>query len=200
MVSTFLRRCQVAHFAICFWLCALPLQCRVAIGQTTTTTATSDHQHKPKEEHSILHNKATECIPINEELNEFQCLERNFLKPSKLPCIDANDQCSNWASTGECSKNPQYMQVNCRKSCGTCLGLHHGGVIQAAPNAKTRNMVLERLVETEEYQHGLAEKSVESLKTCINRHELCTHWSLESECETNPQYMNRECRAACRMC
>ena len=31
--------------------------------------------------------------------------------------IDKNDNCSSWASTGECAKNPNYMLPNCPVSC-----------------------------------------------------------------------------------
>jgi len=32
--------------------------------------------------------------------------------------VDNHDSCSYWASIGECAKNPGYMLVNCKKSCG----------------------------------------------------------------------------------
>ena len=35
-------------------------------------------------------------------------------------CEDKNQQCSSWAESGECSKNPAYMLPNCAKSCGEC--------------------------------------------------------------------------------
>merc|ERR1712228_733070 len=37
-------------------------------------------------------------------------------------CQDGNGQCSYWASTGECTRNPQYMRANCKKSCNACSG------------------------------------------------------------------------------
>jgi len=35
-------------------------------------------------------------------------------------CRDNNVNCGDWAQMGECSKNPAYMLVNCKKSCGKC--------------------------------------------------------------------------------
>merc|ERR1719300_763056 len=35
-------------------------------------------------------------------------------------CSDLNGSCSYWAGIGECSKNPGYMLVNCKKSCNQC--------------------------------------------------------------------------------
>ncbi|GFO40018.1 cysteine-rich secretory protein lccl domain-containing 2 [Plakobranchus ocellatus] len=37
-----------------------------------------------------------------------------------IPCVDGNDYCEMWASTGECEKNPTYMKDTCRKSCKEC--------------------------------------------------------------------------------
>ena len=39
---------------------------------------------------------------------------------SPTSCDDVNDQCSFWASTGECVSNPDYMQVECARACETC--------------------------------------------------------------------------------
>ncbi|XP_042397878.1 probable prolyl 4-hydroxylase 6 [Zingiber officinale] len=51
----------------------------------------------------------------------------NPQKPSSTEeCSDYNENCSYWASTGECQKNPNYMigndavLGNCRKSCMVC--------------------------------------------------------------------------------
>jgi 2,5-diketo-D-gluconate reductase A len=37
-----------------------------------------------------------------------------------LECKDENDGCQSWATGGECSKNPGFMQSTCRKACGRC--------------------------------------------------------------------------------
>jgi hypothetical protein len=36
---------------------------------------------------------------------------------NKVEAIDQNNDCSHWASIGECDKNPNYMLPNCTKSC-----------------------------------------------------------------------------------
>ena len=36
------------------------------------------------------------------------------------PCSDDDPGCGPWAGAGECSKNPAYMLVSCRKSCNVC--------------------------------------------------------------------------------
>jgi hypothetical protein len=35
-------------------------------------------------------------------------------------CEDKNDSCPQWADSGACKDNPEYMRVNCRKSCMIC--------------------------------------------------------------------------------
>lgn len=46
--------------------------------------------------------------------------------PSSLPpagpfiCKDGNQNCPNWATQGECTKNPQFMAQTCMLSCKLC--------------------------------------------------------------------------------
>eukprot|EP00929_Paragymnodinium_shiwhaense_P011226 TRINITY_DN11672_c0_g1_i2.p1 TRINITY_DN11672_c0_g1~~TRINITY_DN11672_c0_g1_i2.p1 ORF type:complete len:661 (-),score=146.02 TRINITY_DN11672_c0_g1_i2:297-2279(-) len=35
-------------------------------------------------------------------------------------CKDDNEECASWASMGECAANPDWMHLNCRRSCGLC--------------------------------------------------------------------------------
>ena len=35
-------------------------------------------------------------------------------------CKDNNNQCCSWASTGECTSNPNYMSMECQLSCNLC--------------------------------------------------------------------------------
>jgi len=35
-------------------------------------------------------------------------------------CTDHNSFCPEWANLGECKKNPQYMNLYCKKSCKKC--------------------------------------------------------------------------------
>jgi hypothetical protein len=35
-------------------------------------------------------------------------------------CVDDADDCHAWASSGECTSNPTYMQKACRRACGVC--------------------------------------------------------------------------------
>lgn len=35
-------------------------------------------------------------------------------------CVDKSGSCSVWAGNGECTRNPSYMKINCKRSCGIC--------------------------------------------------------------------------------
>ena len=35
-------------------------------------------------------------------------------------CKDDNEYCANWASRGQCVRNSQFMQLECKRSCGLC--------------------------------------------------------------------------------
>lgn len=35
-------------------------------------------------------------------------------------CVDNENGCPEWASTGECAANPDYMLQTCMLSCGEC--------------------------------------------------------------------------------
>lgn len=48
---------------------------------------------------------------------------------SPTKCVDTNKECPNWAKNGECEKNPKYMNVGCRLSCGICRACEEGDVL-----------------------------------------------------------------------
>ena len=50
-------------------------------------------------------------------------MEKFPFTPKKLPCIDDDPKmCAEWVSweTDECHRNPGYMLVHCKRSCGAC--------------------------------------------------------------------------------
>jgi hypothetical protein len=42
-----------------------------------------------------------------------------------LLCVDEYDCNKDWVNDGECETNPEFIHVNCRKSCGKCIGCQH---------------------------------------------------------------------------
>ena len=57
----------------------------------------------------------------------FQLQERGAIPPAALAgwphCTDTQEGCADWASSGECSRNPGFMESSCPQACGTCAGL-----------------------------------------------------------------------------
>eukprot|EP00939_MAST-03C_sp_MAST-3C-sp1_P002361 g2361.t1 len=51
---------------------------------------------------------------------------------SSYPCTDKESSCSDWAKSGECTKNPEYMRRFCRISCNLCMDpkdhMHYKGI------------------------------------------------------------------------
>ncbi|MGK3736256.1 MAG: hypothetical protein ACI8RD_004981 [Bacillariaceae sp.] len=153
----------------------------------------------------------TECLATDEDYRSFHCLaapEEYIRVPT---CVDENENCLNWANNGECQKNQQFMLVDCRKSCKSCIDLHGGsssnavlgsgeGVQQIAIKEETRQKILKRLYETQEYLHREAKRNIQTMKRCVNKHSECTHWWSIGECNTNPGFMHTECSPACQTC
>lgn len=155
----------------------------------TVRTDASDGMEQP--------NKTTECLAIDEEMTRFHCVKS---ESTRVPCVDTDERCPSWAQQGECTNNPQYMLVMCRRSCESCIPLHGGTVPQVAPDESTRSDILRRLYETQEYLFENAKRNVNTLMTCTNKHELCTLWWSVGDCETNSGFMSQECSPVCQTC
>lgn len=54
------------------------------------------------------------------------------LKEQPKACGDANEFCGDWASKGECDKNPLYMKVVCKAACGHCKEMPQQPVLTQA--------------------------------------------------------------------
>jgi len=40
--------------------------------------------------------------------------------PDPVSCLDSVSYCPYWAAQGECQRNPAYMELRCKQSCGKC--------------------------------------------------------------------------------
>ena len=135
--------------------------------------------------------------------------------PIEGPCVDENERCGEWASENECINNPNYMNVNCKKSCGLCDG---SGPIEGPcldENERCGEWASENeCINNSEYMNvycknscglcGCEDKtnrcSEASPETGECPQTVCEKWASEGECESNPDYMNINCRKSCDLC
>ena len=99
------------------------------------------------------------------------------------PCTDLDEECNVWAKEGECSANPEYMELQCRMSCGLCGGQE--GPKADAPSNKGASE---------------ASRDSEAGEPCEDLDEECAVWQHEGECSANPEYMEVQCRKSCGVC
>ena len=60
------------------------------------------------------------CPSRNGSALSLSVFVRTFLYSVPDGCVDTNSLCANAAKMGECKMNADYMNVQCRKSCGKC--------------------------------------------------------------------------------
>ena len=78
---------------------------------------------KPRQRYdcSIMENNILRCKPVSKEVVERKKIEEKLRGVSGGgSCKDNNNQCCSWASTGECTSNPNYMSMECQLSCNLC--------------------------------------------------------------------------------
>ena len=46
--------------------------------------------------------------------------DRRYCAVEQGGCADRDENCAAWSESGECARNPEYMEANCAASCGTC--------------------------------------------------------------------------------
>lgn len=143
-------------------------------------------------------------------------------------CVDTHENCSFWASIGECSKNPNYMLKGCAKSCNSCPKKMAGGLTAdqnqesavllaeiekygepqevgtvAEQAARTMFVIRKTVDYMKNFIHSekpTHELSKETLDACLNNDSRCSYWVSLGECEANPSYMVTKCAPACLSC
>lgn len=56
--------------------------------------------------------------PIDENTNDVHIEDHD--DNGSGGCRDDHPECEFWGSQGECANNPNYMLLNCKKTCDTC--------------------------------------------------------------------------------
>ena len=147
--------------------------------------------------------------PVCEDKNE-ACQETGEFGNCSLT------KCAFWASEGECTNNPNYMNVNCEQSCGLC-GDAEGPPEPACAdeNASCPDWAVQgECTRNEAYMSVNCKDScgycgcenqntdcadpLSSNNTCIQ--SKCELWSSQGECENNVDYMTIYCRKSCDQC
>jgi len=120
-------------------------------------------------------------------------------------CQDKHPECENWASMGECHKNEKYMLEHCSFSCNSCPSTvqvsRSLGIKQSTSPIEGYNIqkVQEFVQKTQEYIQSLTLEQ-DLIDMCKNKHEMCSVWSMQGECDVNPMYMKQNCAPACQSC
>jgi ShK domain-like len=159
-------------------------------------------------------NAVSDCFASNTDFKSFQCYpSRAFIEDISddeeeeeddddelfLSCSNSDERCEEWAEKQECKKNPNYMLVNCRKSCGTCVS-GHAGVTQIIPEIQLHQAAMRRLLQTARYMYDLTSRNYNAHKWCFNSDPMCTYFALLGKCENEPEMMKQKCAATCQVC
>ena len=102
----------------------------------------------------------------------------NVTKTS-LACRDAENACGGWADAGECQRNPNFMNVSCKRSCGICSSILGGGAFGIS---------------------GGGAAASGQRKSCDDKSSFCGQWAAVGECDSNPTYMRSQCPVTCHLC
>merc|ERR1712190_284838 len=106
--------------------------------------------------------------------------------PSPGPCSDDNQNCGNWAASGQCEANHDYMLANCRLSCGVC------SPPTQAPAPPTRHL-RHRLRAPMRIRIAEIGPPVDNVRqtppTCCDENQNCGNWAASGQCQANPAYM-----------
>ncbi|KAL7540537.1 hypothetical protein ACHAWF_006709 [Thalassiosira exigua] len=91
--------------------------------------------------------------------------------------------------------------VSCQRSCNVC---EHGlefGEPQHVP-AYVANDVKEVISKSAEYMKRIIHdpEYISIGYECLNKHERCSEWALDTGCDDNPKYMKKDCAPACQSC
>jgi len=121
--------------------------------------------------------------------------------PKPTGCKDGNQFCSDWASKGQCTANPAYMDVYCKKSCKkcdttNCVDKNRHCASWAKNGQCTSNAA---------YMKPNCPKSCntcgEPITTnCKDTNTYCSDWTAKGFCDTNPDYMHEHCKKSCKKC
>ncbi|XP_039270233.2 uncharacterized protein LOC120344954 isoform X1 [Styela clava] len=118
-------------------------------------------------------------------------------------CRDEHRHCSFWAGIGECNKNPGYMKLKCKKSCGEC-----GGTTPSPSICFDGNGNCPSWAKNGECDRNPAYMKVNCKKscavcggaTCLDKNAKCPMWAKYCSSGTYSDYMTKYCPKTCEKC
>jgi len=121
-------------------------------------------------------------------------------------CYDLNRNCKSRAANGECYRNPRLMMEECKLSCDSCdlnqveEGIKHYGVAQDI-RGDEKYFSFQTMKLSLNYMKQLKDNiSKEKWHRCRNEHKLCSFWAGMGHCESNAEFMEKNCAPSCRNC
>ena len=165
-----------------------------------------------------------------EDDDEEVAVEKVEATKPDVKCKDTHKLCKFWADSGECEKNPNFMETGCPRSCKTCDKLKNQkrkldvkDVLPASVDKEVAQQIMEKsktfglrqiaagkdakatlVIIEESAQYMQDEKTLalpkDILDNCSNKHEMCSFWAAVNECENNRAYMTVNCSPACKSC
>jgi len=159
----------------------------------------SDNYEERRKEERWEHN---EKVENNSNATNDNIQDRN----SDISCRDDDEECLQYdLQGGECERNPDYMRIYCRKSCGLCGSNHN------VQNQKDDVLLPDYTIEDDNDADGYGnyeerEREDEEIENnsnviCQDDDEECPEYDLQGgECEQNQDYMLINCRKSCGLC
>jgi len=144
--------------------------------------------------------------------NNIKGNEREVANDRADICSDDNTRCPGWAQRGECSKNPDYMLKNCKKSCDQCETSCVDGN-KSCPNWAQKGecsknpgyMLVNCKKSCNQCSSGPTTTKRPTTTTrpdsdCTDNNNSCASWASSGECSKNPDYMLVNCKKSCGQC
>ncbi|XP_033125190.1 uncharacterized protein LOC117123400 [Anneissia japonica] len=132
-------------------------------------------------------------------------------------CVDEHEACQDWANLGECLINPEWMDMFCKKTCGTCYATTISPSTTETADPYATESPKDGCRDLNDYCPDWAEsnqcsENSEWMKrncpfscntcegACGDDNSNCPDWAFRGECQKNPHYMYNNCRKSCNVC
>ena len=115
-------------------------------------------------------------------------------------CVNLNIYCDQWAKSGECGKNIDYMTIYCPKACDRC-SLSKWHVWKLITFKYSLVWVYKHRLFKWKFNCSFVLKCVVwpgSDRICMDENRYCAFWAARGDCKTNPDYMLLRCKQSCK--